>query len=151
MAMSTYSEQAHRILSTLTEAQLRFVAARLTARTDLAACRIAKVSRQAVSKRKREGVPINEVVRLLRLDAIEGARFKLEQAMLRAAGVVIEALDEDDDKRLRVKAAEVIFDRAGLPALARWEVKVSGTVDVELDWGDGTDPGTDAEAASRPE
>ena len=101
------SERLQQLLKELTMTQLRFVIARLEARTDIEAAEIIKISPATVRSWDNKA-EVNEAVALMRLDgmltALEIRRRNLAKAMaVKAAG-----LDSDDEKVRQAVATELI-------------------------------------------
>jgi len=117
---------ANEILAQATPEQARWVAARLTARSDKEAAKRAGVHPSTVSKWPNKG-DLDQAVRQLLSQQTVAAAFILSQAAARAARVLTDSLN---DKRQRVQAANSILDRQGVTG----EQKISVTIFDLEEW-----------------
>ena len=105
------SEEVQEILSRATPTQLRWVTARLVAKSDAEAAERVGISRQAVEQWSNKD-ELDRAVSLLLQDTATATLAVLEQAALEAVWVLRECL-HDPDPRVRLAAAIAILDRVG--------------------------------------
>jgi len=118
------------ILKQLTADQLKFVAARLNARTDKEAAESIGIPSQTVYNWSNKA-EIDEAVKLAQLDTIEVARERLRRLLITAIDVVEEEMAED--KKRRLDAAKEVFDRAGVAILQVLDITSGGKPLFDLD------------------
>lgn len=100
---------ANQILADATPEQVRWVVARLSAKSDQAAAKKAGVHPSTVSKWSNKA-DLDRAVSLLLADVAEATVLILKQAAPEAARALVTSLG---DAKERVKAATAILDRAG--------------------------------------
>lgn len=123
-------DQFQAICDQLTIDQLRFVTARMNVSTDKEAALAIGVRPDTISEWKRNGVPIDEAVKLLIHDGLVLSRTILRRSVAEAAAVKRAGLYSDDEK-VRQGAASEILDRELGRAMQRQEV--TGTVILKSD------------------
>jgi len=114
------SEEVGEILSRATPTQMRWVLARLTSRSDAEAAERVGITRQAVEQWENKA-ELDRAVNMLLRNAATTALAMLERALIEAARVFLDSLDADDP-RLRLRAAELIWDKVGPKPPERREV-----------------------------
>jgi hypothetical protein len=115
------SEQLETILAQLTTDQMRFIVARQDVATDKAAAEQIGVSPDTISRWKREGVPIDEAVRLMAFDGLVTALHIRKRNLAKAMAVKVAGLNSDDERLRQGVATEVIEWELGR-ATSRQEV-----------------------------
>ena len=114
--------RAKEILDRASDTQYKYVIARLTHPTRSAAARSIGMNRSSPSNWDNLA-ELEEAVFLLRPDVIEAAKLALVELALDAVGALGDALG---DKAHRVRAAQAILDRVGLPAASSVDVTSKG-------------------------
>ena len=114
--------RAEEILNRATDIQYQYVIKRLTHPNMARAARALGLSRSTPTKWDNLD-ELEEAVILLRPDVIEAAKMALVELALEAVGALGDALE---DKAHRVRAAQTILDRAGLPAQSNVDVTSGG-------------------------
>lgn len=102
------SETLERTIDDLAIDQIRFVVARQEFSTDKAAAESIEISPDTVKRWKREGVPIDEVVRLMVADGLVVAMHMRRRNLAKAMLVKIAGLDGSDDALRQRVATEII-------------------------------------------
>lgn len=102
------SEQLEAVLSQLTTDQIRFLVSRQDVPTDKAAAEEIGVSADTISRWKREGVPIDDGVRLMALDGMVTALHIRKRNLAKAMAVKVAGLSSDDERLRQGVATEVI-------------------------------------------
>lgn len=102
------SEQLEAVLLQLTTDQIRFIVARQDVATDKAAAEEIGVSADTISRWKREGVPIDDAVRLMALDGMVTALHIRKRHLAQAMAVKVAGLKSDDERLRQGVATEVI-------------------------------------------
>ena len=118
------------ILKQLTADQLKFVAARLNARTDKDAAETIGIPSQTVYNWSNKSA-VDEAVKLAQLDTIEVARERLRRLLVTAIDVVEDEMGED--KKRRLDAAKEVFDRAGVAILQVLDITSGGKSIFDLE------------------
>ena len=114
--------RAKEILDRATDIQYQYVIKRMTEPTPAHAARALGMHR--TSPHNWDNLPeLEEAVKLLRPDVIEVARSAIVNWALDAVEALGDALN---DKSHRVRAAQAILDRAGLPAMSQVDVTSKG-------------------------
>jgi hypothetical protein len=117
------------LLKGLTPSQLLWVSKRIDAKTDTKACEDADIGMSTLGRWKADGVPIDEVVRLIREDSVLLGKERLRRLVPKA----IDVLEDELDGRRKLDAAKEVLDRAGVDAPK--QVDVSATVRiVKMAW-----------------
>lgn len=128
------------ILRTLTEEQLKFVAERLSCRTDAEAADKCGLPQRTVYgwDNKQD---VNEAVRLARLDGLNVARERLRRMAAKALTVLDNEMDGKSRNAKRYEAAIAVLDRVGLAAVQKVEQKSeqSGEVVIRVEYADDVD------------
>ena len=114
--------RAQEILGRATDVQYKYVIARMTHPTRSAAARSIGLNRSSPSHWDNLD-ELEEAVKLLRPDVIEAAKLALVELALDAVGALGDALG---DKAYRVRAAQAILNRVGLPAQSAVDVTSGG-------------------------
>ena len=109
------------LLKTLTQTQIEFVSARLSAKSDKKAAEIIGISPDVVYNWPNKPI-VNQVVRLAVLNNLEVARERLSRLTLKAVGV----LDKEMDGDKPLPPACEVLDRAGLAAKRELDVTTGG-------------------------
>ena len=114
--------RAQEILDRASDIQYQYVIKRLTEPTLAHAARAIGLHRTTPTKWDNIN-ELEEAVKLLRPDVLESAKQALEDLTLEAVKALGEALG---DKSHRVRAAQAILDRVGLPAQSAVDVTSGG-------------------------
>lgn len=116
--------------------QWRFITARLNTSTDKEAAEMIGVN-PTTPPRWHNKPAINQAVAELQAEATSGAVAALQSASLQAAMVII-GLMEDEDKAVRLRAAQDVLDRANGKATQRQEITGADggklTIEYVNDW-----------------
>jgi len=118
------------ILKQLTADQLKFVAARLNARTDKDAAETIGIPSQTVYNWSNKSA-VDEAVKLAQLDTIEVARERLRRLLVTAIDVIEDEMKEDGKHRL--DAAKEVFDRVGLAIVRALDITSGGKSIFDLE------------------
>lgn len=127
--MGDSERQLHDILQTLTEDQLRFVAERLSCRTDLEAAERCGLSKHTVYGWDNKQA-INDAVMLARLDCLNVARERLRRMAGKALDVLGEEMDGKGRNAKKLEAALAVLDRAGLVVVSKIEQRTESSGDL---------------------
>jgi len=114
------SEELQEILSRASPTQIRWVIARLDAKTDAEAARRVGLDRSTVCQWENKA-ELDRAVNLLLQNAAMAGLAMLEQGLIEAAGVLLSSL-RASDPWVRLRAAEIIWNRAGPRPVERREV-----------------------------
>ena len=138
--MADDTRELEDILRTLTEEQLKFVAERLSCRTDAEAADKCGLPQRTVYgwDNKQD---VNEAVRLARLDGLNVARERLRRMASKALSVLDSEMDGKGRNPKRYEAAIAVLDRVGLGAVTKIEQKNenSGEVVIRVEYADDID------------
>ena len=110
------------LLKGLTPIQLDFIRARLTLGSDAEAARLVKVSAGTIVRWKNEGVPLDEIILLAKMDSIELAREQLRRLASRA----VQVLDDEMNGKHKLDAAKEVLNRVGLEPGSKLDVTSGG-------------------------
>lgn len=138
--MADDTRQLEDILRTLSEDQLRFVAERLSCRTDAeAADKCGFPHRTVYGWDNKQDV--NDAVRLAQLDGLNVARERLRRMAGKALTVLDAEMDGKHRNAKRYEAALAVLDRVGLAAVQRVEQKTenSGEMVIRVEYADSND------------
>ena len=123
------------LLKELTPEQLSFVQHRLLSTSDAEAARRAGIARNTMLNWKANGVPLDQIVQLSRLDGVEVAREKLRRLASRAVDVIEDEMEAKRGSPRRLEAALQALNRLGLEAKTGVDVTSGGKSLFDLeDW-----------------
>jgi len=113
-------DELQEILSRASPIQIRWVMARLVAKTDAEAARRVGLTPPTVCQWENKA-ELDRAVNLLLQNAAMSALAMLEQGLIKAAGVLLDGLDASDPW-VRLRSAEAIWSKAGPRPIERREV-----------------------------
>lgn len=103
------SEQLGEVLRQLSSDQIRFVVARQECATDKEAAKALRIKPNTVYQWKsRDGVPVDEAVKLMAVDGLIVAQELRRRNLGKAMGVKVAGLDSDDERMRQRAASEII-------------------------------------------
>ena len=112
------------VMAELNDNQRKFVLARLNTRFDRDATEQCGLHEKTPAAWRQRGIPIDEAIDLMRLEAVQHAREALKGAAALAVDTVIAEMRDKGAERVR--AALAVLDRIGLPATS----KVEGSIEA---------------------
>lgn len=110
--MSKNNELAE-LLRQMTDLQVRFVAERMNTGTDTEACERVGIDQRSVTRWKAAGVPIEEAVKLVRIDGVIAGREMLRRLVSHAVQTLATHM-RSRNARVSLDAAIEVLDRVGL-------------------------------------
>ena len=113
------------VLAELNPLQLAFVKARAVMRFDKHAADEAGCHEKTPIRWRKLGIPIDEAVKLLRIGAIQDARDQMSAAATEAVEVILKVMRKGNNSQ-KLRAAEMVLDRVGLPATTH----IDGTLET---------------------
>ena len=134
MTESSTERTLDEVLDELNDLQLKFVLARVNARFDHQAAQAAGIHGKTPIRWRKKGVPIDEAIRLMRINAIQSAQEAIKAAAVLAVDTIIDEMTTKGPERVR--AALAVLDRVGMPATNRLEGSIEAAgVMIVLDDG----------------
>jgi hypothetical protein len=100
------------LLKGLTASQLTWVSARIHADSDVAACETAGIGQSTLRRWREAGVPVNDVVLLIKQDSVLLGREKLRRLVSKA----VDVLEKELEGKRKMEAACEVLDRVGIVA-----------------------------------
>lgn len=110
--MTTTQQQIDTLLDELTPNQLKFIQARLFSKTDKEAAEKIGLIGRTVSEWKREGAPIDEIIRLYNKDATEIAIERFRESADEAAMMIIRLMRTSNSEMMQFSTAKEVLDRS---------------------------------------
>lgn len=153
MSQQTQS-QIDELLDTMTSRQLEFIQARLLVSTDKEAAEAIGITRDAVNQWKKQGVKINEVLRLYWKSAVELAVEMFQEGTVQAAETLFALMRDSKSEQIKFQAAKEILDRGMGKSVQRSVANNSNEIIVRNvnDWRNPTaDPAPGTASYSVPE
>lgn len=121
------------LLKQLTPEQLSFVQHRLLSTSDAEAARRAGIARNTMLNWKANGVPLDKLVKLGRLDGVEVAREKLRRLASKAVDVIEDEMKAKRGSPRRLEAAIQALNRLGMEGKTGFDVTSGGKSLLDLD------------------